>query len=69
MAVSIYHTILTLCRFLIINSYVAQATHCDTESCMFPYPILIVAVYLLMIHVLYTMQDKSCNNNVLHKII
>ena len=40
MAVSIYHGILTLCRCLIINSYIAQATPCDTESCMFPYLIL-----------------------------
>ena len=24
----------------VINSYTAQATHCDTKSCMFPYLIL-----------------------------
>ena len=67
MAVSIYHGILPLCSCLIIN--IAQTTHCDTESCMFPYLTLINRyVHILIVDIpkfLYR-HDRDVILRVLH---
>ena len=75
--VVIYHGILTLCRFLIINSYTAQATHYDTESCMFPY--LIIRQFQLIVKYFMThcvdtphtvhLRTYLVMHNLLHNII